>query len=250
MTLNNFQDGEAIHAPGLNAIVNAHEREAILSGCTPSKGSGNWDVDVTSGRVIVNGTEASVSAGTVSLTAPGSDADLDSGEARVDLVTADNTGTLSATEGTASSGDKKPISPDIPAGEVLIAAVFVDADASSLTSSDISSYRVVRSQTIAASETDDLSDVTHFTSNDASSTNQTVVDVTGSGFLLDCVARTNADDGSSLLVTVDGGTQKAISIPGSGPNIGNLPTIKFESSLEIIIQQNGNRNIVSAWVKQ
>lgn len=142
MTRNPYADGDFTHAPGLSAITNAHDGERIVSGCTPSKGSGDYDVDVASGTVSAGYRNvASVSATTKSLTTPSNDADLDSGEARVDIVHVDSTGTVNVTEGTAASGSKKAIAPDIPSGEVLVAAVFVDADASSLSSSDIYDYR-------------------------------------------------------------------------------------------------------------
>lgn len=144
MTRNPFQDGDIVHAPGLNAAVNGLNLEGVKSGCTPSKGTGDWDVDVASGAVFVNSTdETSVGSATKTLTAPSNDADLDAGEARVDLVTVDSTGTVNVTEGTASSGDKLANAPDIPANEVLIAAVFVDGDATSLSSSDINDYRSI-----------------------------------------------------------------------------------------------------------
>lgn len=142
MTRNPQSDGAFVHAALVNAILNGHDTEGIVSGCTPSVGSGDWDVDVASGTVVSDG-EASVSAQTASLTAPSNDADLDSGEARADLVTLDSSGTVQVQEGTAASGNKEPVAPDIPNGQVLVAFVFVDGDATSLSSSDVFDYRVI-----------------------------------------------------------------------------------------------------------
>lgn len=94
-------------------------------------------------RRRVHGT-VSVAAQTEQLTAPANDADLDAGETRVDLITVDSTGATNTTEGSPGAGtDANPvIAPDIPSGQVLIAAVTVDGGATSLTSGDIHDYRI------------------------------------------------------------------------------------------------------------
>lgn len=141
MTRNPVGDGEQFSAVYWSGMVNAIGGEAVVSGCAPSKGTGSWDVDIASGEVKTKPSVPSVSTQTVTLTTPGNDTDLDSGEFRVDLITVDSTGTVNVAEGVAGA---KPIAPDIPTDEVLVAAVLVDGSASSLSSSDIKDYRVLK----------------------------------------------------------------------------------------------------------
>jgi hypothetical protein len=135
MTRNPVGDREDFSATYWSAILNAHAKEAVVSGCTPSKGSGDWDVDIASGEVVVGGTQVSVSADTVTLSPSDSDD-------RVDLVHVDSSGTVSSTEGTAATN---PTAPDIPSGEVLLATVLVEGGASDLSSagSSINDYRTI-----------------------------------------------------------------------------------------------------------
>lgn len=135
MTRNPVQDGEDFSATYWSSIYNAHAAEAVITGCVPSKGSGDWDVDVTAGEALVQNSVVDVSAGTVTLSASATDD-------RVDIVTVDDSGTLAATEGTA---DATPEAPAIPSGEVLIATVLVEGGGGSLASagSQIDDYRTV-----------------------------------------------------------------------------------------------------------
>jgi hypothetical protein len=270
MTRNPTSDGENLLAPFLNGGANAPNLELVKSGCTPSKGTGDWDVDIASGTIIAGQStgEVSVSATTKTLTAPGSDADLDSGKFRVDVISVDSTGTVNVAEGTAAS---KPISPDIPSGEVLLAAVVVDGSASSLSSSDINDYRVLYGPTaypfdradivktgVASSETDDGSDVTAYTGESSGSGSSTILDITGSGVLLSSVAVCDTNEGESMLgFTVDGGKQFTDpgSVGGGNAFVSIGPTISFDSSLTVdllSITSTGatNKHEGMAWVKQ
>lgn len=142
MTRNAYDDNTTLWAPALNAQLNASNLELVKSGCDPTKGTGDWDVDVASGTIIAGQStgEVSVSAQTVALTDPANDADMDSGESRIDLVTVNSSGTASATEGTAASN---PSSPDIPAGEVLVAFVHVENGDGTIADSDLFDPRVL-----------------------------------------------------------------------------------------------------------
>lgn len=135
MTRNPVGDREDFSATYWSAILNGLAKEAVVSGCSPSKGSGDFDIDIASGEVVVSGTQASVSSGTVTLSTS------DSND-RVDLVHADSSGTLSSTEGSASS---TPTAPDIPSDEILLATVLVEGGASDLSSagSSINDYRTI-----------------------------------------------------------------------------------------------------------
>lgn len=133
-TLNQFDDNEFLWAADLNAVVNAASSSGINSGCSISKGTGDWDIDVTSGEIVEDGALASISSGTVTLTQPSNDADMGSGESRIDLVHVNTSDTLATTEGTAASD---PVSPDIPADEVLLGFVVVSNADGTVADSDI-----------------------------------------------------------------------------------------------------------------
>lgn len=147
MTRNVYQDNRVESAAAINAIQNGFNQEAIVSGCTPSKGSGDFDVDIASGEVIEQAVIASVSSTTVTLSTSASDD-------RVDLIHVDSSGTVASTEGTAATD---PVAPDIPSGEVLIAAVLVEGGASSLNSagSRIADYRTIYEKNPAVEELHD-----------------------------------------------------------------------------------------------
>jgi len=133
MTRNPVEDGENFSAVYWSAIVNAVGNEYIDNGCNPSKGTGDFDINIASGDVYVAGGLASVSSQTVTLSSSSSDD-------RVDLVTIDSNGTASVTQGAAATD---PNAPSIPTDEVLVAAGHVRGSSSSLSSSDILDYRVL-----------------------------------------------------------------------------------------------------------
>lgn len=141
MTRNPTDAGTAEPESTWDSIFNGLDKEVVISGCALSKGAGDFDVDVASGEVFVAETAASVAAVTKTLTSPSNDADLDSGEWRVDILTVNSSGTVSVQEGTAAP--EFPDAPDIPADEVCLGWVLVSGDATSLSSSDIHDRRVL-----------------------------------------------------------------------------------------------------------
>ena len=139
MSRNIWQDNRPLTAAVLNSLASAIGGVSTISGCTPTVGTGTWDVDVASGTVRVDGTgDVSVSAQTVDLNDPTSD--LNSGESRVVLVTIDNTGGASATEGAAATD---PATPDIPDSEVVVAVVYVTAADADLSEADLYDIRTL-----------------------------------------------------------------------------------------------------------
>lgn len=132
--INPIDDNSRAWAAWFNALANAHGAGGIVSGCSISKGAGDWDIDVTAGTIVESNTETSITADTVALTDPASDADMDAGESRVDLITADTTDSISVTEGTAASS---PATPDIPSGEVLLGFVVIAESDATVADSDI-----------------------------------------------------------------------------------------------------------------
>lgn len=134
MVANNFADGELFTAAHLNSILQAFRGFATQSGGVASKGTGDWDVDVTAGEFL-DGTL--FPAQTATLTA------ADATNYRVDLLTlqqSGGTGALNVYEGSDSAG--APAVQDVPTGEVPIAVVELKAGASALTSADIHDVRV------------------------------------------------------------------------------------------------------------
>lgn len=129
--LNQFDDNETLWALDLNALTNALGPGGIISGCSISKGTGDWDIDVTSGSIIEANTEASISSGTVTITDSSA---LTSGQSRVTAIHADTGDALASTDGSAASN---PASPDIPASEVLLGFVIVADTDSTVADSDI-----------------------------------------------------------------------------------------------------------------
>lgn len=134
MTVNQTDDNQTLWAGDLNAMANALLPEAIENGCSVSKGTGDWDSDVTAGDIVIGGEDVAISSGTVTHTAPANDADMDAGESRIDLVTADATDTLAITEGTAASN---PTTPDIPSGEVVLGFWHIEEGDATLADADL-----------------------------------------------------------------------------------------------------------------
>jgi len=129
---NPLDDGASLSSAVWNAQTDALVRDGVVSGCAPSIASGN-DVDVTSGEIAIGGAYVTVSSGSVTLAASDS-------TDRIDLVTATSGGSLNAVTGTPADSEtpERPVAPDIPSGEVLLAVVLVPAD-----SADLSDTRAV-----------------------------------------------------------------------------------------------------------
>jgi hypothetical protein len=116
-------------------ITAGSDATGVLSGCAvTAQGTPNLTVHVAAGTVIVAGTQASVTAGDVTITTP------DATDPRFDLIVSSNAGALSAVAGTPAS---HPAFPAIPASSVVLAAVYVAANAASVGSTAITDKRVV-----------------------------------------------------------------------------------------------------------
>lgn len=117
-----------------DAIASGSAMTGVVSGCAvTAQGTPDMTVAVASGTVAVLGTTASVTSGNVTITA--AHATLP----RFDLVVSNSSGTKSAVAGTASSN---PVFPAIPASSVLLAAVYVAAAVTTITSGTITDKRV------------------------------------------------------------------------------------------------------------
>jgi hypothetical protein len=92
---------------------------------TVAVASGTVDVTGTPGVAVISG---NVTVGTADATNP-----------RFDLIVVDNTGAKSCTAGTAAVN---PVFPSIPANSVVLAAIYVPANATSITTVRIVDKRV------------------------------------------------------------------------------------------------------------
>lgn len=109
--------------------------DGVISGCAvTAQGSPDMTVAVAAGVVKVGTTVVSVSAGNVTI------ATADATNPRIDLVTADNAGARAAVTGTAAAS---PVMPAIPANRVVLAAVFVPANDTTIETNQITDKRVL-----------------------------------------------------------------------------------------------------------
>jgi hypothetical protein len=110
----------------LQALVAAVQNTGVISGCavTQRAAGANMSVDVASGRIISGGTQAAVSGGNVAVTA--AHATLP----RIDMVVSTSAGARAVRAGTAAANPKEPA---LTAGDVLLAQVYVPANATQIT---------------------------------------------------------------------------------------------------------------------
>jgi len=144
------ENGTADHALFANQKHWMWEGYGILNGCTPTPGSGDWEVDVASGDALVGGASVSVSATTKTLTAPSSNP-------RWDVLYVDSNGAINVVEGTeqppdTDSNDNRltrlqtrfPVPDDLSGSAcAVIAIVWVDPQLGpSLSSDDVIDRRI------------------------------------------------------------------------------------------------------------
>ena len=94
-------------------------------------------VDIASGTAFVD--HAYVSIGATSKTVTAADPTDD----RLDIISLAKTGTVTYTAGTASAN---PIPPNLPANEILLATILVNAGATVIVNADITDNRIVEEQ--------------------------------------------------------------------------------------------------------
>lgn len=119
-----------------DTIVAALGGYGVVSGCAVSAHSpANMTVDVAAGTVKIAGTDYAVSEqlsntiGAASASNP-----------RIDLITVNTSGTVVVVAGTAAA---IPLIPAIPASRAVLAAVYVQANASSMVAANITDKRVL-----------------------------------------------------------------------------------------------------------
>ncbi len=108
---------------------------SVVSGClVTAQGSPDMTVAVASGTVRVGTTTAAVSAGNLTI------GTADATNPRFDLIAVNNVGTKSVVAGTPAAA---PVFAAIPADSVILAAVFVPAAATQITTARITDKRVL-----------------------------------------------------------------------------------------------------------
>jgi Microcystin-dependent protein len=114
-------------------IAAAFSGTGVVSGCAVSaQASPNMTVAVAAGQVAVAGAVAAVTGGNVTIVA------ANVTNPRFDLIVVNNTGVKSAVAGAPAAA---PVFPD-PAGQAVLAAVFVGANVSTITNAAITDKRL------------------------------------------------------------------------------------------------------------
>jgi len=130
MSENPFTDGQQFSAARLNSMYNAHQNEGVLNGCDGSASANNFDVDISSGQIIIGDNIVDVAATTVSHS-------TSDPEDRIDLITANSNGTVSITQGNPAATAGQPVAPDIPTNEILLVLVYVRGGSAEILTGDI-----------------------------------------------------------------------------------------------------------------
>jgi len=130
MSENPFTDGQQFSAARLNSMYSAHQNEGVLNGCDGSASANNFDVDISSGQIIIGDNIVDVAATTVSHS-------TSDPEDRIDLITADSNGAVSITQGNPAATAGQPVAPDIPTNEILLVLVYVRGGSTEILTGDI-----------------------------------------------------------------------------------------------------------------
>ena len=132
-------DGEQseLDSVDLDVILDGFRLRGVVSGCAVTAGS-NLDTTVAAGSILYDGDTVAVAGGTLSHAAAGA-------QLRFDLVVADSSGTLSIIDGTAFFD--ATYGPSLPTytNKVVLAVVCIPANATSLSSSNITDHRITLS---------------------------------------------------------------------------------------------------------
>ncbi|MFM9865521.1 MAG: hypothetical protein ACKVRO_18165 [Micropepsaceae bacterium] len=111
-------------------------KNCVLSGCAVTGGA-DMTPEVAKGAVLSNGTLFAVAASTVTIGA------ADPTNPRIDLVVVNASGALAVRPGTAAAAPKPPAR---TANDVVLAAVYVPANDTSIETSKITDMRILREQ--------------------------------------------------------------------------------------------------------
>ena len=119
----------------IDVLVAAYNRTGIWKGLAVTEDSpASLTVEVTAGLVIINDVVVAVLSGSVTSGA------ADGTNPRFDLVTVDTTGALAIVAGNAAAS---PVFPEVPANEVLLAALYIPSSDTTIATNQITDKRVV-----------------------------------------------------------------------------------------------------------
>jgi hypothetical protein len=120
----------------IDILVAGLNGNGVVSGCAvTAQGTPDMTVAVAAGVTRnADGTTATVASGNVTITT------ADATNPRIDLVVVSNAGVKSVTAGTAAAS---PVFPAIPANSVVLAAVYVPANDTTIATNQITDKRVV-----------------------------------------------------------------------------------------------------------
>jgi len=102
----------------------------VLNGCDGSTSVNNFDVDISSGQIIIGDNIVDVASTTVSHS-------TSDPEDRIDLITANSNGTVSITQGSPASTSGQPVAPDIPTSDILLVLVYIRGGSTEILTGDI-----------------------------------------------------------------------------------------------------------------
>lgn len=120
----------------LEILVAAMQRnDYVVSGCAvTAQGSPDMTVAVAKGAVISNGSLLAVAAGNVTVTA------ADATNPRIDLIVVNSSGTKACRAGTAAASPKPPAR---TANDVVLAIIYIPANATTITTARIQDQRCI-----------------------------------------------------------------------------------------------------------
>jgi hypothetical protein len=125
-----------IHATDIRALTDGLNGVGVVSGCAvTAQGSPDMTVAIAAGTIrIASGALVTVTSGNGTITT------ADATNPRIDVISASNAGVKTVTAGTPAAAPKPP---DLPAGNVALAFVYVAAGDTAISSGEITDKRVI-----------------------------------------------------------------------------------------------------------
>jgi hypothetical protein len=141
-----FPDQAEPDSVDVDVLVAAFGLSGVVTGCAvTAQGTPDNTVAVASGKVVVNATVVvTVASGNLTIAAG------DAANPRFDLVVVNNAGVKSVVQGTAAAN---PVFPAIPANSVVLAAIYVPANDTTIEAGQIVDKRTVLNEVALFTET-------------------------------------------------------------------------------------------------
>jgi hypothetical protein len=142
-----YKDNQVLRDNDLNAIIDGIKGNGVASGCVVSESSTPaMTIEISSGVVRIN--NSSINVVGVQKVISAADASL----SRKDIISVDSDGDVTVTPGTPALaypvGDTGPDTsipapPDIPAGEIILAEIWIGASKTEITDDEITDRRII-----------------------------------------------------------------------------------------------------------